>query len=58
VKHGAGSIWMDVTPPKMAGAYWLGGRERGIAFVLEHRPRWLHRLMTRCLLGWEWRDGL
>jgi hypothetical protein len=44
-------------PPKQAGAYWLGGTPHGFGFCLARRPRWLHRFMTRLLLGWEWVDS-
>lgn len=42
--------------PKYAGEWIIGGYF-GIRVAVEKRPHWLHRLMARWLLGWEWRDN-
>lgn len=33
---------------------WIVGPS--VRFSLEKKPSWLHRTMTKLLLGWEWRD--
>ncbi len=43
-------------PKKYVGGYRIGG-PLGWQINLEKKPIWLHRVMTRVLLGWEWIDG-
>jgi hypothetical protein len=43
--------------PKIAG-YWVIARDPlKTQFPVGQRPAWLHRTMTRLLLGWEWKDN-
>jgi hypothetical protein len=39
--------------PKPAGAWQIGG---SVYYQMTKKPIWLHRIMARVLLGWEWRD--
>lgn len=39
--------------PPSSGCWIISG---DLQFHVAKRPNWLHRLMTRWLLGWEWRD--
>jgi len=43
-----------VTPPKPVGAWRIGG---SVYYQMNKKPIWLHRIMARVLLGWEWIDG-
>ena len=45
-----------IEPPKYAGHYRIGGPQ-GVLVHFVRRPPWLHRTMTRMLLGWEWIEG-
>lgn len=42
----------DARPPP-AGHWLIGGSFR---VYLERPPAWLHRMVTRALLGWTWHD--
>jgi hypothetical protein len=42
------------TPPKAAGAYWVGGFT---AIEVRQRPGWFHRFAMRVFFGWQWRDA-
>lgn len=42
------------TPPVYVGYYDLG--EGTIQQFFKKKPTWLHRTMTRILLGWKWVD--
>lgn len=44
-------------PAPPAGAYWIGGRGKGIALQLHARPFLLHRLAMRAVFGWHWQDA-
>ena len=39
--------------PKYVGTYHI---TVGFSISLEKKPLWLHRYMTRILLGWKWVD--
>ena len=41
---------------KYVGGYRIGG-PIGLQINFEKKPIWLHRVMMRVLLGWEWIDG-
>jgi hypothetical protein len=44
--------------PKYVGGYRIGGNGAYYTqFNLTRKPIWLHRVMVRLLLGWEWIDG-
>lgn len=40
--------------PKYVGCYILSGNW---SFYFQKKPSWLHRKMTKLLLGWEWKDA-
>lgn len=40
--------------PKPVGAWQIGG---SVYYQMTKKPIWLHRVMSRVLLGWEWIDG-
>ena len=42
--------------PKYVGGYRIGG-PTGLQINFQRKPIWLHRVMMRLLLGWEWIDG-
>lgn len=42
--------------PKPAGAYRLGSDGSYFQVNLQKKPIWLHRVMMRLCLGWEWVD--
>jgi hypothetical protein len=44
-----------VEPPKVAGAYWVGGNG-GLCIQIKKRPSWMHRFMMRWAFGWVWKD--
>lgn len=44
---------MSVNFPKTAGRYYLSDN---FSVDIAVKPSWLHRFMTKLLLGWEWRD--
>jgi hypothetical protein len=44
-----------ITPPRYVGAWQIGG---SVYYQMTKKPIWLHRVMSRLLLGWEWRDGV
>lgn len=39
-------------PPRIVG-YW---KIVDLQVSASRKPNWFHRMMTRVLLGWEWRD--
>ena len=41
------------TPCKSAGGYRMGE----ITFSLPKKPRWIHRMGVRLVLGWKWVDA-
>ena len=49
-------LYIVASPPKTVGGYRLGG-QHGFLFLLRDKPRWLHRLGVRLVLGWVWEDA-
>lgn len=45
-------------PPKYAGGYRMGGNAYYTQFNLTKKPCWLHRKMSKLLLGLEWKDNV
>ena len=41
------------TPPPPVGGYRMGE----IVFTLTKKPRWIHRMGVRLVLGWKWVDA-
>ena len=41
------------TTPPIAGGYRMGE----IVFNLTKKPRWIHRMGVRLVLGWKWVDA-
>lgn len=62
--HDPHGIWKklegDEFRPAVDDKQTLAFKPEG-TWVIRHpikgRPPWLHRVMARILLGWEWRDG-
>ena len=48
----AGSYTIN-TPPPAVGGYRMGE----ITFSLPKKPRWIHRMGVRLVLGWKWVDA-
>jgi hypothetical protein len=48
--------YAEFAPVKIAGHYVIG-TDRTLRVAIHPRPRWIHRVMTRCLLGWVWEDN-
>lgn len=48
-----GVMGFAAAPPKPVGAWRIGG---SVYYQMTKKPIWLHRVMARALLGWEWRD--
>lgn len=48
---------LELFAPKYAGGYRIGGNSYYTQFNLTRKPIWLHRVMVRLLLGWEWIDA-
>jgi len=46
-------------PPPPVGGYRLGDEANGgwIIFNLQKKPRWIHRMGVRLVLGWKWVDA-
>jgi hypothetical protein len=46
-------------PPSPVGGYRLGDEANGgwIIFNLQKKPRWIHRMGVRLVLGWKWVDA-
>jgi hypothetical protein len=42
--------------PIYAGYYKIGGNI-GMQISLGKKPKWIHRKLTKLLLGWEWKDN-
>lgn len=42
-----------ITSPKYVGGYRMGE----IVFSLTKKPRWIHRMGVRLVLGWKWVDA-
>ena len=40
-------------PPKPVGGYRMGE----FTFNLTKKPRWIHRIGVRLVLGWKWVDA-
>jgi hypothetical protein len=49
----AGSSYRLTAPPKSVGGYHMGE----ITFNLTKKPRWIHRMGVRLVLGWKWEDA-
>lgn len=47
--------WAFITAPQYVGQWEIGNG--GLLVPLERKPLWLHRVMARLLLGWEWVDA-
>ena len=47
------------TPRFPAGGYRMGDDENGgwILFSIPKKPRWIHRMGVRLVLGWKWVDA-
>ncbi len=43
---------------KSAGYYQIPHNHgiKVVDFELQNKPPWLHRIISKWLLGWEWRD--
>lgn len=44
--------------PRYAGYYRIGSATEYLAFNLQIKPNWFHRMFTKLLLGWEWVDNV
>jgi len=49
-------IETELKSHKYAGHYQIGGSQ-GLGVYLDHRPIWIHRVMMKLCLGWEWIDS-
>jgi hypothetical protein len=57
--HDIGS-YTFTTPPPAVGGYRMGDDDEfggWILFSLPKKPRWIHRMGVRLVLGWKWVDA-
>jgi len=50
----AGEVYQKVIKKqKQVGSYKIG---KSFHVFFEKKPNWIHRFLSRVLLGWEWQD--
>ena len=59
-KYDTGSSLKIHSPPPVAGGYRMGDDDElggWVIFNLPKKPRWIHRMGVRLVLGWKWVDA-